>query len=812
MGEKFDRVQSNLSKNSSQKTISEDVNGLYPDKTIVFELAQPKANFKKAVEKIGLSWVGEDDVDLDSDSDFYNEKKPTDRLEGRLYLTSPDQKSLTDLISLWGKYLSGNMPDGYGDWKDVFSNLKDIRRWGAKDRLPPETQKFLATLESSDETHIRLEIEAIFFGNINKDNLVKKKLAEALKNTNAKILDSVTISEIRYHAVLVQIPIEEIFKLQKFESELLSIDEICYIRPQAMSMVSSDNDDFPEENNFRSTKIGKLRPPVAAVFDGVPVQNHELLAGRLILSDPESLQSISPVNTRNHGTAMASLILHGDLPLKLNALTRQLYFHCLLCGTADSSIESTNKDRLVIGLLYEGLKAIRENSSAETKDIFIVNLSLGDVNRPFSGQVSAWARLLDYISWKYDFLFIVSAGNISTPIKITKHKTPAAFKALKLADKRHSFVEALENNLSTRTIFSPAEAVNVLTVGASHSDGAEKVKNGFLIDPFESEKFPSLISGLGLGYRRSIKPDILHSGGRAMFTYSNGGGNLLFHPSSAIKYFGQEVAGVKTVQSTTRIIGTSNAAALVTRAAIQIYDNLENLISNNSQFSVTKKQLSCLVKALLVHSADWGDAGDFLESVVQPQGGRQWKSRRTNITRFLGYGSVNFDRILACTEHRVTLLGTGAVAPEKAEIFEFPLPPSISGSKAIRRLTLTLAWVSPIRSGEQNYRAAILDVLPADKDGFPIGAPRIPSKQPPGDVSRRGTVVHEIFEGKDAVPVVDGDTLRIRVECRTQGSGLVEKIPYAIAVTFEVADILKANIYQEISSRITVKPTPRVRA
>jgi hypothetical protein len=811
LGSKFDRIQSNLTKSTSSKTISEDVNGLYPDKTIVFELAQPKANFKKALEKIGLSWIGEDDVELNSDSDFYNEKKPKERLEGRLYLTSPDQRSLADLLSLWKNYLKDDLPTGFNDWKDVFSNLKDIRRWGPQDRLPAETQRFLALSEEAGETHIRLEIEAVFFGSPSKDSQVRQNLVQALSAANAKILDSVTISEIRYHAVLISVPVSEVQKLQNFESALLNIDEIGYIRPQAMSMVPSPQEDFSEEKKFKSSVPEGLRPPVAALFDGVPVENHDLLRGRLILNDPGSLQAISPVNTRNHGTAMASLIIHGDLPLKLDPLTRQLYFHCLLCGTASSSVETTDKNRLVIGLLHDGLKNIRENVSASTKDIFIVNLSLGDTNRPFAGQMSAWARLLDYISCKYDFLFIVSAGNIDAELEMAKHKTISSFKKISANDKHVSFIEALEGELSTRTIFSPAEAINALTIGASHCDASEKISNTFLIDPFDSNKFPSLISGLGLGYKRSVKPDILHSGGRALFTYSNTGGNLLFHPSSAVKYFGQEVAAVKSVTATTRVIGTSNSAALVTRAAIQIYDSLEDLLSANSNFLVTKKQRPCLVKALLVHSAQWGETGTFLESFVKPQGGRQWKSRRTNVTRFLGYGSVDFDRVLSCTEHRVTLLGTGAIAAEKAEVFEFPLPPAISGKKAIRRLTMTLAWATPIRPGEQYYRAAILDIVPADKDGFPIGAQRIPSKQPPGDVSRRGTVVHEIFEGDDAVPVIDGDMLRIRVECRTQGTGMVERIPYSVVVTFEVADTVQANIYQEIASRIGIKPTPRVK-
>jgi hypothetical protein len=48
--------------------------------------------------------------------------------------------------------------------------------------------------------------------------------------------------------------------------------------------------------------------PFVALFDGVPVQAHQLLDGRLILDDPDDLQNRSPVSRRFHGTAMASLM------------------------------------------------------------------------------------------------------------------------------------------------------------------------------------------------------------------------------------------------------------------------------------------------------------------------------------------------------------------------------------------------------------------------------------------------------------------------------------------------------------------------
>jgi hypothetical protein len=54
--------------------------------------------------------------------------------------------------------------------------------------------------------------------------------------------------------------------------------------------------------------------PVVALLDGVPLSNHEALRGRLIIDDPDEFDSLyrSP-QEHMHGTAMASLILHGDL-------------------------------------------------------------------------------------------------------------------------------------------------------------------------------------------------------------------------------------------------------------------------------------------------------------------------------------------------------------------------------------------------------------------------------------------------------------------------------------------------------------------
>ncbi|UZE10923.1 S8 family peptidase [Pseudomonas sp. B21-053] len=810
LGPKFEQIRNlNLSKDVTVK-VTDSSDGVYPNKAIVFELAQPKQDFKRAIEKLGLTWIDESDFSFEGDGDFRDRAKPEKKLDGRLYLTIPSQQALNQLLRLWDIYSKNKeLPPGQKEWKELFSQLKDIRPWGAKDRLTNEAINFISALDEKSSSEVHLELEAVFHNNNIKDISTKKNLVQALTSLSATILDSTIIPEIRYHALLISISYDNAKKLLDLSNPILNLDEIAFIRPQAMSLPNQDSEQ--DDTSSIESRAQSTRPPIAALFDGVVIQNHNLLKDRLIIDDSENLESNSPVNTRSHGTAMASLILHGDLALEEETINRKLYVQFLLSASIENPTETTPKNRLLLDIIYQAVKRIKELPSELGGNVFIINISLGDINRPFSGQMSAWARLIDFLAWKYNLLFIISTGNISTPITLDAISKPAQINSFTDDEKHIAFTKAIEQKIATRSIYSPAESINSLTIGASHSDGSKHIPNAYLIDPYKISPFPSLISGLGLGYKSSVKPDILHCGGRALLSYSASTAGLSLYPGTAGKYFGQQVAGSASQSATTKIIGTSNSAALATRAAIRIYDSLESQLST-VQFSALKTHMPSLIKGLLTHTADWGVAGEFLESTLEPQSSHHWKNRRSNITRFLGYGAVDFDKVLGCTERRVTMLGTGALQKEDAQVFSFPIPTSISSRKDVRRLTITLSWLTPTKPGEQMYRDALLDFVPEDKGGYAIGVSRFSSNQPPADTSRRGTLVHEIFEGQDAIPIGDDDTLRVRVECRTQGTQALPIIPYAIIITFEVATTLKANIYNEISTKIAIQNATRIRS
>ena len=86
-----------------------------------------------------------------------------------------------------------------------------------------------------------------------------------------------------------------------------------FLRPQSVLRDPLDTEVLRDLTTGRPPEPGPVRgAPIVALLDGMPVQAHTLLADRLIIDDPDDLESRALVSQRVHGTAMASLILHGD--------------------------------------------------------------------------------------------------------------------------------------------------------------------------------------------------------------------------------------------------------------------------------------------------------------------------------------------------------------------------------------------------------------------------------------------------------------------------------------------------------------------
>jgi hypothetical protein len=248
--------------------------------------------------------------------------------------------------------------------------------------------------------------------------------------------------------------------------------------------------------------------------------------------------------------------------------------------------------------------------------------------------------------------------------------------------------------------------------------------------------------------------------------------------------------------------GTSNAAALATRLGAQLFEMLEALRNQADGAVLPPRYDAVLLKALLVHGANWGDAGDRMRTLFKPEvGGHKIKDL---VGRFLGYGLVDPERVLGCTEHRATLLGFGTLGKGEAHAFSLPLPPDLSGQAGLRRLAITLAWMSPIAPGQQRYRKAHLWFGPDGTDLIGVGRS---ANAYDHNLVKRGTVQHETFEGEEPRAFVDGNALRIQVNCREDAPSLDEVVDYGLVASLEVGEGVSVPVYEQIRQRLRV-PVP----
>jgi hypothetical protein len=315
------------------------------------------------------------------------------------------------------------------------------------------------------------------------------------------------------------------------------------------------------------------------------------------------------------------------------------------------------------------------------------------------------------------------------------------------ADLQTYVVQAVAADVRHRRLLSPAEAVNVITVGAIHRDASTGALPPNTVLPFVSDGLPSVINAQGMGYRRAIKPDILLPGGRVVLREAIAQNpNATFEVLNPTRPPGQRVAAPGQVPgdlaSTWHSRGTSNATALASRAASELYDVLQALREDPAGDLIDALPRAVWLKALLVHSATWGDAGRILDQILRTrQNSRQFKEY---VTRLLGYGGIDPSRVGECTQHRVTALGGGQLQAEQAHVHRFPLPPGLSGQRGWRRLTITLAWLTPINTSHQSWRRADLWFTP------PTDALQVKRQQAEWRAIQRGTVQHEILEGDRA--------------------------------------------------------------
>ncbi|MBF0308060.1 MAG: S8 family peptidase [Magnetococcales bacterium] len=798
---------------NKRASLATDVTGIVPEEVLVLETIGSIEYFLDALKKIeGLEWMGEfEKEDIPPDDDFFNTNTHNERTEstlrGRVFLLLANQRAWQELLSLWNRWLNGEtMEWGYTSISALFSHLHTIRPWGIQDRLL-ETgvlADWKERLHQGAES-VFCEVELWPRKSPFDRSSAEQRVTDLLTPLHGRILQRSLIPEIGYHALLIEIPIHAVAHIIDTieEVQLLQCEQIQFIRASGQMMGILDFGETQPDSPVQEEPPFPNLPPIAALLDGLPLANHERLSGRLIIDDPDDFEADYQASERRHGTAMASLILWGDLGSNDAPLRHPLYVRPILKPrfnpTGGRRPESSPERVSLIDLIQQSVRDIFEKGAPtdSTRKICLINLSIGIRDRPFDRMLSPLARLLDWLAWKYKVLFLVSAGNHDHPIVL--NASPGAFRNMAPSEHTRSVLTGVAADARNRRLLSPAEAMNVLTVAATHADASPPGIPPHSIDPYPAHKeMPSPINAQGMGYRRAIKPDILLNGGRiclreSFTTSAKATLDVLNLPSAP----GQKTAcpgpsGDATHTGYSR--GTSNATALATRAGVQLYDVLESLSAESGFERIDSIPRALWLKALLVHGASGGNAFVEASRILKPS--QNANKLREYMSRLFGYGHADPCRVMACNEHRVTALACGSLYQDQVQTHRFPLPPSLSGKTGHRRLIITLAWFSPVNPDHQDWRVA--ELFFARKQEHP----EVERVEVDLNAVKRGTVQHEIFQGEKAAAFQDGDHMEVEITSKAGAGPFHGEIPYALVITLEVDPRIGIAIYDEIRSRV----------
>lgn len=797
--------------------------GVEPELILIFEIADHVDNFYAAVSRIaGLEFLlGAEDSDIDTEDAFAVTNKAgvdTDGVvSGNAFFVATNTEALSQVQRLWALHQDParpRFPQGYGPWRELFDLLVDVRPWGPWDRIRDTgvIDDFRARL-AADVEDVRAEVELWFRTDASARERSRDQVAQAVTSAGGSVLATSVVAEISYHGMLVRLPSSEVHAIAEGQADnvaLLRQGGVAFLRPEAQTTFQiADLGELP--GGVQTTEAATVRAmPLVAVLDGVPHPTHVRLRNHLILDDPDNLESLAQVEQRQHGTAIAGAVLHGDLS-DPSPPSGPIYHRPILVPSLDYRgrlVESFPADQLPVDLIYRAVRRIVEGDGlepAQAPTVRIINLSLGDAGNQLGQSISPLARLIDWLSNHYRLLFIISTGNHERVFNLGMPLSE--WRALRPDQARHVILGLLAGDALNRRLLSPSEAVNALTVGATHDDASQVAVAGSRVDLLPGARTgpdaaPGLMTGAGSGFRRSVKPDLVAPGGRLVHRSapSDDANGAIMEPAHSFPVGpGVRVAAaaIGDLDREAHTFGTSVSTALASHHAGRIAKLL------SLQLAVPDRFVAVCTKAMLAHGCYYGS---IVDELVDAWPDNLPRIKRHVHTRYMGYGVIRPDRVMSGAADRVLLFGYGELQPGAAAAYDVPLPGSLGGKVADRRISITLASFVPIDPRHQLHRAARLYFLPRAEEHA------ISRSDSDWQLVRGGTLQHEVLTGDRAVPYGDDSVYQVAVSCRPlpEARKDVAPVPYAIVFTLDVPGS-RIPVYSEVAARVRARATVAAR-
>lgn len=421
---------------------------------------------------------------------------------------------------------------------------------------------------------------------------------------------------------------------------------------------------IPEQDEYALDLADRIVPapndrPAVCHLDSGVLRTHVLLEGSLAHEDHHTVigENASDVHRHGHGTAMAGLALFGDLDRILLSQGDVPLRHRLESVRMLPSRTEPATDPRDYGSLTVEAVAMPEVSQPDRRRVFCLTLS----SQPDRyGEPTLWSAAVDALAagsssvrsgeafeliGDPDFdaarLIVVAGGNVD----------------------ESDWAGGYPATCATSPIEDPAQAWNVLTVGASTElvdppdhpqwQGWSTVAPAGALSPF------SRTSLLFDSAKAPIKPEICMEGGNLL---TDGGSQYeAAHPSVSLR-----TTGHKTDTSITSANATSAAAAQASRLAALASERYPDAWPET-------------VRGLMVHAAEWTPA---MKSEIDSD---SRKRSRAAALRTFGWGVPSEADVLGSSLNAVTMVSQDEFVP-----FE-------GTDRRIRQFRLhTLPWPSAV--------------------------------------------------------------------------------------------------------------------
>jgi len=404
--------------------------------------------------------------------------------------------------------------------------------------------------------------------------------------------------------------------------------------------------------------------PVVGVIDSGLLSGHPLLEAAVaeaVALHPEFGEQGE--DEHGHGTLVAGLALYGSVLAAAHAGEFEPEFWLASVRILDGDAE--------VPEAVNWVKAISEAVEylAESWQVRVINLSVGDSDNPFGGgKSSSLAAELDSLARRFDLVIVVSAGNLNESL-IDHERWP----------------DYLQEN--GPTILDPAQASTPLTVGAiAASDGLSERSIGSTLDAIAvaESNGPAPYTTRGPGVRNAIKPEFVADGGNRR--YDRMSKSLQRDPaieviSTSGKYPDRLFEGA---------VGTSFAAPAVTNVAGRLTTRYPNLSAN-------------ALRALMLQAAAHGP-----ETKAHFEG-RYANEAESRMHALCGFGELSWERCAFSDDNRVVLLAEESLRPEDFHVYRIPMTEAFTHVKGPHQVTIGLAFSPPVRHRRFDYLAFEMD-------------------------------------------------------------------------------------------------------